>query len=244
MAIHNYPGPCAPQYKKPTSVEDCLPHARIFAKSKHGRVAMGPVNKGDNILVITYHDQDEYVREAIIHALKEEGAKDVQFISGDELGKTKPEKISVEDGWTEAGRMENAPWQVAGGKVPAPALKGLYDYLVQHPECTSVFYGDGGRDHQRRELRDQGHKFKNNWLFNNWEEFLSKTWTYPEELWIEIERRIIEAVGKASAVRMTDPEGTHMEYTLTAEEAKRWQMNAWMSGHLLLDPFQATSAEV
>jgi len=92
-------------------------------------------------------------------------------------------------------------------------------------------------------LKDHGDKFKGNWLANNWEEFLSRAWTYPDELTLEIERKIINSLGRASAVRITDPEGTFLEYPLSSEEAKRWQQSAWLSGHLFLDPLQATSVE-
>ena len=61
MTVYNYPEPCAPQYKKPTSVKACLPQARLFAKKEHGRAAMGPVQKGDQILIVTLPDQDKYL---------------------------------------------------------------------------------------------------------------------------------------------------------------------------------------
>lgn len=243
MSISNYPAPKAPDYKKPTKMEDCLAQARIHVKKQHGRTAMGQVKRGDDILIVTFPDQDEYAKEALTQALEEEGAEKVTFVSGKELGAKEFEKTSVEDGWKEADRMESAPWKVAGGKAPSPVMTGVYHYLVEHPEVTTLFCGEGGRSHIRYALRDKGDKFKNNFIFNTWEEFLSRAWVFPEELTIEMERRIIEAIGKASTVRITDPEGTHLEYSLTAEEAKRWQMCAWMSGHLFLDPFQATTEE-
>jgi hypothetical protein len=80
MAVYNYPSPCNPRYKKPTSVEDCLPQARLLVRKQHGRAAMGPVKKGDKLLIVTYPDQDKYVKDALIQALKEEGAEKVDFI--------------------------------------------------------------------------------------------------------------------------------------------------------------------
>lgn len=243
MAIYNYPAPCEPQYKKPTSVKDCLPQAKELVKRVHGRAALGLVKKGDRILIVTYPDQDEYVKEALTQAFREEGAQAVDFILGSELSKREAEKKSVEDGWKEGDRMENAPEMVAGSLIPSREGEGLYNYLVKHPEVTGIFWGTGGRGHRKYALRDKSDKFRNNWLFNNWEEFLSKTWVFPQEVWIEFERRIIEAIGKASIVRITDPQGTYLEFSLTAEEAKRWQNSAWRAGHLFLDPFQATSKE-
>jgi hypothetical protein len=74
MSIYNYSAPKAPNYKKPSSVDDCLPQARIMAKKEHGRTAMGPVKKGDKIIIVSLPDQDRYVQEAVVQALKEEGA--------------------------------------------------------------------------------------------------------------------------------------------------------------------------
>lgn len=118
MAVYNYPSPKSPGYKKPASVEDCLSQARIHVKKKHGRTAMGPIKQGDNILVVTFPDQDRYVQEALTQAAKEEGAGKVVFVSVEELSGSKGEKTSVEDGWKESDRMESAPWKVAGGRLP------------------------------------------------------------------------------------------------------------------------------
>ena len=109
--------------------------------------------------------------------------------------------------------------EILTGMDYAEALRA---YLDKDAGITKILWDIGGRGQRVRMLKHHGHKFKNNWLFNNWEEYLSKAWSYPDELWIEIEKRIIEPLGEASEVRITDPEGTHLEYTLTAEEAKRW----------------------
>lgn len=45
MSMYNYPEPRSPCYRKPTSIDDCLPQARILAKKEHGRAAMGSVKK-------------------------------------------------------------------------------------------------------------------------------------------------------------------------------------------------------
>jgi hypothetical protein len=247
MAIYNYPTPRSPNFKKPKSVEDCLPQARLIVKKVHGRAAMGPVQKGDVILIVTYVDQDEYVKAAVIQALKEEGAEKVDFMYTHELTGKEQEAATVEEAWREVEMMKEG--KASGAYTVADRTSGvdmaapLRSYFDKNPGYTKLFWDLGGRPHRIYALKEHGNKFKGNWLFNNWEEFLARTWTYPDELDVEIERKIIEALGKASAVRITDPEGTHLEFTLTAEEAKRWQMTAWMPGHLLLDPLQSTSQE-
>ncbi len=243
MSIYNYPEPRCPSYQQPASVEDCLPQARILARKEHGRIAMGPVRKGDKLLIVSLDDQDKYVREAITQALKEEGAQQVDFLYEHQLSGGEPRLFDVAQGWKEADTIENAPWDMSGSLFYTDLSGNLYKFLQEHPEYTGVFYGLGGRQNLRYQLREYRDKFRGCWLFNNWEEFLSRTWVFPDELEVEIERRIIAAMGKAAAVRITDPEGTHLEFPLSADEAGRWEANAWDPGHLLMDPFQATTEE-
>ncbi len=243
MAVYNYMAPRAPKYNKPTSVEDCIEQARLFVTKQHSRAALGPVNKGDKVLIVTLPDQDSYVQQALVQAFKEEGAEKVDFVNSNELNETEAEIRSVEDGWLEASDMINAPTGSDEMPFVEELCRGIRSYLNKNPDYTTVFAGLGGRKHTTFGLYEHGSKFRNNWVFNNWEEFVGKTWSFPDDLWIEIERPIIEAIGMAAEVRITDPEGTHLEYSLTEEEARRFQMCAWKSGHLFLDAFQATSNE-
>jgi hypothetical protein len=243
MTIYNYPAPCAPKYKKPTSVEDCLPQARLLAKKTVGRGALGPVKKGDKLLIVTLADQNKYVKEAITQALIEEGAEKVDYILENELSGGEPRVFNTEEGWKEADTVENTPWDMSGAMFYTDISEGLRTYLDKNPETTGVYWGLGGRDHQSFQMRHHGAKFRNNWIFNSWEEFISRGNVYPDELWLEIEKRIVEAVGKACEVRITDPEGTHIEYKLTPTEAKRWQQGVWLHGHLFMDPLMATVQE-
>lgn len=247
MAKYNYPAPIAPIYKEPKGIEDCLPHAREIVKKEHGRTAMGPVTKGEHFLIITLPDQNEYVKEAITIACKEAGAAEVKFMLPSELTSKKERIFSVEDGWDEVQMLKDG---IASGSPETADLASgmnvagpLRQYLKEHPEYTKLFWDLGARPQKIQVLGEYGRKFKANWLFNNWEEFLSRAWTFPDELSVEIERRIIDVIGKASLVRITDPEGTFLEFPLSVEEAKRWQMGAWLKGHLFMDPLQATVVE-
>lgn len=247
MPVYVYPSPRAPVYKEPSSVEDCLPQARRLVKKQHGRAALGPIEEGDRILIVTLPDQNEYVREAVTIACMEAGAKEVKFLTPGELTGQTERTFSVEDGWEEAKMLDEG---VASGSPETADLASgfnvagpLYQYLEENPGYTKLFWDLGARSQKVQVLGKHGAKFKANWLFNNWEEFLSEAWVYPDELSIEIERRIISMLGEASQVRISDPEGTFLEFSLTPEEAKRWQMGAWLKGHLFMDPLQATVKE-
>ena len=262
MAIYGYPAPKAPKYNKPTSVEDCLAHARQLIKIASGEgsygalrftqslYVLGPVNKGDRLLIVTYADQDKYVREAITQAYKEAGAEKVDFVYEHELLGKKPEAFSVEDSWREVENLkQQAGKSSLDGVLPVPVAVGRY--LDKHPEYTAVRFGVAGGAHMLgpaghlvQALKEHGEKHKGYWVLNNWEEFFSKAWVFPLELTQAIEMRIYDAIGEASAVRITDPEGTYLEYSLTAEEAKRWQLHSFNPTHLFLDPLQGTVQEI
>jgi hypothetical protein len=237
MRVYNYPSPRAPIFRKPTSVEECLQMARKLAEQEHGRASLGVVRKGENILIVTYPDQDEYIKEAVIQVLKEKGANSVDFISMEKIVGKPLKKHSAEEGWREAELfVEGRAW----GSITDPDLVEVVKYLEKHPEYDGVFVNPAGRPFTQTLL---GKKFKNNWIFNNWEEFVSGAWVYPSSLLREIEEKIIAPLKLASAVRITDPEGTYLEFSLTDVEAEIWQRNAYLSGHLLLDPLSATEVK-
>src|SRR5450759_62646 len=212
MTVYNYPAPKAPIYKEPKSIEDCLPQARQLVTREYGRTAMGPIKKGDRLLIITLPDQNKYVKEAVAIACKEAGAEEVKYMLASEFTGEKEKKFSVADGWDEVRMLKDGI--ASGSPETADLATGmdvttpLYKYLTQHTEYNKLFWDLGARFQKVQVLQDEGHRFKANWLFNNWEEFLSAAWVFPDELILEIERKIVEVIGMASLVRITDPEGT------------------------------------
>ncbi|MDZ4246134.1 MAG: hypothetical protein U1D67_03335, partial [Dehalococcoidia bacterium] len=251
MSVYNYPAPCAPDYKKPTKVADCLPQARKLvtkiAASEQPKVGVAPrlfVKEGDVVLIVTLPDQDKYVAEAAAQALMEKGAKKVDFIYPRQLVGRDPEIVSVEDGWKEvellkAGKASGTEADLITGLGLGEAAR---KHLDEHPEYTSIFFDVAGGN-ARRSLGKHAGKFRGYWPFNNWEWFLARAHTFPEEVWYEMERRLIEPLGKASQVRITDPEGSHLEFSVTPEEAKRWEIYAMLHGHLIFSTLHATSGE-
>lgn len=248
MAAYNYPAPRAPEYQKPTSIDDCLPQARFLVNKESGfmRLGLGPVRDKDRILILSLPDQDPFVAKAVSQAFKEKGAEQVDFIYPQDFGKEAP-NTTVADGWQEVEIMKKGI--ASGSHTESDLLTGLglgeelRKYLGAHTEYTGVFYDVGGGN-AKRALKEQADKWRGFWPFNNWEEFLCKAWAFPGDVWMEMERRVVEALGKASRVRITDPEGTHLEFSITPEAAKRWEMNAWLTGHLLLDPLMTTTHEL
>jgi len=117
----------------------------------------------------------------------EAGAEKVDFIDPSVLIDKELEVHSIEDGWREANTVENEPWNMSGSQFYSDLGEGLRNYLTKHPEYTGIFYGLGGRVHLMFQLKEHAKKFRGCWLFNNWEEFMSDAWVFPDELWIVAE---------------------------------------------------------
>lgn len=251
MPVFSYPAPCAPVYKKPKSALDCLPQARKLvrkiAPGERPRFGVAPklfVREGDKVLIVTLPDQDKCVAEAVTQALMEQGAKKVDFIYPLDLVGENAEKCSVEDGWREVklyteGKASGTPVDLLTGLGLGEATA---KYLDSHPEYTSVFLDvAGGNVH--RGLGKHGYKFSSFWPFNNWEWFFCTGHSFPLQVWDEFEKRTVEPIKEASEVRITDPEGTHLEFSLTEEEAIRWYHNSLLHGHLFMNPLMSTAGE-
>jgi len=147
----------------------------------------------------TRGDQDKIVAEAITQALLEAGAKTVDFVYPDELVGKQPEITSVADGWREAEVYRQC--KGSGAITEADLVtglglgEGLYRYLEEHSEYTSVFADVAGWN-MKRALGKHAHKFRGFYSTNTWEEFLLRTQGFPDEVWKELENQVIGAVGK------------------------------------------------
>lgn len=252
MAMYSYPRPCAPDYRKPTRIEDCLPQARALVRKMApserpwGGKELLNVREGDKLLIVTLPDQDKYVAEAVTQALMEQGADKVDFIYPRDLTGRDPGRFSLVDGWREVELMKEG--KASGTNTDLVTGLGLCEamskYLDEHPEYTGVFLDVAGGNTERA-LGKHGDKARGDWSYNNWEWFLARGHTFPLEVWTEFERRLMEPLRKASQVRMTDPEGTYLEFSVTDEEAIRWHSNAARGfQHLSFNPLMATCHEV
>jgi hypothetical protein len=259
MAVYSYPSPRAPRYEKPKGIEDCLPQARALVRKilpheqastvyqeLHGGRELLCVREGDKVLIVTLPDQDKYVAEAITQAMMEQGAEKVDWIYPLELVGEDPKTYSLEAGWREIGLYEEG--KASGSPIDIMTGQDLgrhtREYLDKHPEYTAVFVGVGGGNELRSMQHHRG-KLRGQYQYNNWEWFLARGHRFPLEVWHEFERRLKEPLSKASRVRITDPEGTHLEYSVSAEEAARWHLGV-QGGfqHLSFNPLMATCHEL
>lgn len=243
-----YPAPRFPvqSYRaKPRSVEDWLTIARkaVAMKSSGRSGALGPIEKGDKILIVTDATQDPLLLEAFRRAMKEKGAAIVDVVYEPNLTKEKPKPrpaIDAREGWREVERWLRTRFPKGEGESDGQVSLAE---LVKENGYTVVYAGSGGplRNWAEPIKKIAGRPaYRGYWLWRTWEDGLDKGNSFPSDLHELIDRKVVENFGRAAQVRLTDPQGTFLEWSLTESEAKLWQQTALFPNHLYLYPYQAT----
>src|SRR5680860_1518559 len=225
-----YPAPRHPSYlrqERTDDVDELMPLARSHVRRRYGRSALGNISADDELLIITYPHQHDAVFEALRRALLEEGVKRVDRLDMTDLGMD-VEEFSAADGWREiSGRLAAMVEEGVEYKASAAALKR---FLEDRPGYTGVFAGESGRRHWKRAA---GKRVRNNWCYATYEDFISRANGYPDEVWREVDLKVVQAFANAAKVRVTSPEGTDISWDVTEQQADLWVRGAWQSGHIL-----------
>jgi hypothetical protein len=230
-----YPAHRYPAYlraERTDDLDELMPIARTHVRSRYGRSGLGDIQPDDKLLIITYPHQNEIVFEAIRRAMLEEGAERVDRIDMTDLG-VPTQDYSAADGWREiTDRLRPMVEESVEFNLSAAALKR---YLEDRPDYTAVYAGEAGRRHWKRAA---GKKVRNNWLFGTYEDFISRAHSWPDELWRQVDIRVVEQLDDAAEVRITSPEGTDIGWKVTEHQSELWQKGAWQSGHIMASTIQ------
>jgi hypothetical protein len=262
-AAPNYPAPRFPKYLRTvTSVDPLMAPARLAARQIGGRTPLGLVRSGEHVLIVVPNDQDALVLQAVQRALEERGVKVTAIKSYQMSGLTeqqvrenaeaaKPYLTKGDEGWKElrGGRLSRfLPAEVRKEITPPPPphrakqndLAGTVAYVASHPDIDRVVYGGGGRARQQRAFGKDAPKFLGNWTYIQQSDLLSKVPEFPGDVWKLAEEKILDALPFIESVRMTDPEGTDVRWSVTEEEAEKWAKAALLQGHLFMYPLQGS----
>jgi len=243
VEIYEYMAPRYPTYifNEPETIEECMPIARhIVATKGHWSTLGETFSKGDTLLIVAPGYQDKMVLEAITLALKEAGAKDVLTVTPEEMGvPEKGESLSIDygkndahEGWREAAGVKGGDW--VGDRVE---LKMFKKYLVDHPEIDGAYYGTAGRGHIRGWLGPKVQdRFKTFWQLRNMEEFLWRFNNYPYTIWTMIEEWMAQLLGSASDIRITDPQGTDLRFSIPEAVSQLWEKLILRPNHMMAYP--------
>ena len=116
------------------------------------------------------------------------------------------------------------------------------EYLDKHGEGIDAVYARyAAREGTRKDLGRHANKFYGNFIFDDYNELMSKVPSYPGDLWRLVEERVIEPLAWADQAHITDAEGTDVIFDVTEQEAKDWAESTYYPGHLFLFPHQGTT---
>jgi hypothetical protein len=210
-------------------VDDLLQVGRLIADQEElrrtaaGFVGYGSTQAGDRVLLAVDSHYDPQVPEAIATVLRERGARvdilvadagpDRQFDELDEL-----RAIIRDEPWEkDPRRWEGLPW------VESLAVERKYDLLI---------HGKGGG------IPNTPHRYEAcPWLQS--EQFAHPATTFPRDLHVMINNKVwstFRDLGPGGRVRLTDPEGTDMTYTLLRDyfdDTRRGYGETPWWGHIL-----------
>jgi hypothetical protein len=197
-----------------------------------GRGALGPIPKGAVVLVMTNEDQDPDVMGHLAEAMRRAGAASVTTKRWSELGLPTGE-FSAADGWRELSDAHVETVITIGERVQQDALQR---FLETKSEFDCIYAGDAGEGHWKIVL---GSRFRANWMYKRREDLLARYTNFPVEIQNLLEQKLIATFRRASAVRITDPEGTDLSWDVSEEEAVLWERGAQIPWHIIGSTIEA-----
>ena len=118
--------------------------------------------------------------------------------------------------------------------------ENIRKYLEMHPGIKGVFWGKGGSTSLRRAMHPLESKFLGLMMNDNRWDVMGRQGTYPGDVWLLAEQQQLEPIPYVDQVHVTDPEGTDIQFDVSADMAERWSRGAYQRGHLYLIPNDAT----
>ncbi|MBI4447135.1 MAG: hypothetical protein HY645_14670 [Acidobacteria bacterium] len=223
-----YPAPRYPDIKKRSTPEELLNIARAVVKKPSNRDQLRPgydIKKGERVLIAVDSDFERPVLDAIVTAIQEAGG------SVDVLLTQTSARRGLE-GWKEV-----APALAARGSGPAaPSQRALAMKLASEFKYDLLIQGSGGP------APNTAHR----WEYIPWStvaKFVTGAADFPVEVQEAIDQKVWATLLKAKRVRVTDPEGTDITWTLKPEyfellktEWPGYGDDVVMKGHISLTP--------
>ncbi|MBI4464953.1 MAG: hypothetical protein HY647_09640, partial [Acidobacteria bacterium] len=239
--------------------------ARLAVRQPKGMSPLGMIESGKTVYVLLQWGQDMDVWEAIQQAWSEKGVDARPMYVWDVMGWSKeeyeaqvlPGLMHGNEAWKEIGTFEPEYKQFFPEAVQKEFEEPLGDgyirkqgllvpYLDRHTEIQQFFAGAGGGNFWRQAItKKHEDKFKGNWLYVRPEDLLSKAAEFPPDVWSLVEEKILRPVSFVSEVTFEDPQGSHLHWTLTPEEARFWSNGIGNSNHIFIypNPVHATLRE-
>ncbi len=252
----SYPPPRYPRYLVNFTDEDLLKAARFAVRQPTGRCPLGKVQAGQDVHVLIEFGQDMRVWEALAKAWAENGVKAHPLFIWDVMGITKQDyykrmESSVVHGneaWKEAGVFLRADYR----KYYPPEIQKQFGdpivdfqiidpylnrYLDKHPEIKHIFGANGGGVFfVLWQAPQHKNKFEGNFIYYRTVDLLTKAAEFPADVWNLVDEKILRPIPFVAEVTYQDPEGTHLHWMVSPEQAQFWSKNTGASNHIYVYP--------
>ncbi|MBI2184145.1 MAG: hypothetical protein HYU39_04210 [Thaumarchaeota archaeon] len=218
--------------------------AKKLVELEYGRYAIGPVKKGEKVLIVIPVHQDKKLLDAIVDAIKEKGAGEIDVVSEAKVQgfKTNP-NFSADRAWDEFAFfpawfgyrkfLEDSDASKDMIEKNWSAHHALKEYLEKLPKkYDKLLAGPGGWSHYKAIVAGP---YKSLWPFTSYE-YARLFAEFPGEVWNLVEDKIKNLMPEVEEVRIRDEEGTDITFTMSEEEAKLWREESQPSNHLFMYP--------
>ncbi|MBI4443895.1 MAG: hypothetical protein HY649_11040 [Acidobacteria bacterium] len=250
-----YPQPRYPRYLVNPNTDELLNAARIAVRQPTGRCPLGMIQPGQKVYVFLTWGQDMKVWEAIQQAWAEKGVEAHAVGYWEVLGMTKEayDQLSSanaafgNEAWKELGnfRIEYKAFfpetvqKEFGEPITSEYIRKFHfpGYLDKHPEIKYLYAGTGGGGFWTRAFGEKhADKFMGNWVYIRAIDLLSKAAEFPADVWSLVDEKTLRPIPFVSEVTFQDPEGTNLEWVVTAEQAQMWNRSTGGSNHIYIYP--------
>jgi hypothetical protein len=110
-------------------------------------------------------------------------------------------------------------------------------YMDKNPDVRGVFYGRGGP------IWMSFHPHEGRWMgpfvLDNKYDVMAPAAQFPADVWMLSEELTMDPLPSVDKVRVTDPEGTDVSWSLTEAQARAWAKGVYLRGHLFMFPQEA-----
>ena len=258
-----YPAPRIPAHRF-TNLDDehLMKLARIAARQSRSETRLGLIRPGQKTLMLIPPNQDQRVLKAIITALRERGVEAVgvteaqifqeAFGSTEELNNASSVAAYAYlhvDGGVVDGVLEGYLWGWPqflreDTRKQGPRREGNEHrevqaakiYLDKHPDYK-IFLGRSSLSFRKWSEKEIGSRYLNNWHYPGISDLIVQTSPFPDEILRLLEDRVLEVLPWAEEVRINEPEGTDLTFTLKEDEAELWYKGAFEPPNIEVNPF-------
>ena len=223
-----YPAPRYPELRDVETAADLLDIARPIVtrenRAESGFLVGWGIKPGFRVLLAVDSEYDRRVIDALEMAIREAGAKpDVLFLDYHSFHLP----IKPAEGAREIDQFEQ--------RMESPKLF-VKKYVEAVAEYHVVINGGGGANPPHAGYSWGGIPWK------TLDEFISGTADYPAEIVEALDEKVWQTVLSARKVRITDPEGTDISWTVSREEheeavRRRGGRDILYRGHIMSHPF-------